>query len=198
MHSDNKFLSTSRSLNLTIGFQEPTRGVQQMPIYQLLDQLQIPYQRFDHEAVFTCEEARQIEIKIPGMALKNIFVRNRKGDRHYLIAVPEEKAIDLKKLGQTLGSGTLSLASADRLNNILSIAPGSVSLLALINDNDQKVHVVIDKTVWSAGHIQCHPLINTSTLVLAQTDLQRFLNHTGHTVSVMEVPARCPKQIQVH
>ena len=160
-----------------------------MSIYDTLDRFGISYQRFDHPAVFTCEQANALTTQIPGAKLKNLFLRNKKGDRHFLIALPDTKRVDLGALGKVLGAGNLSMGSAERLKKYLGIEPGAVSLLALVNDATCSVEIVADESIWSAGAIQCHPLVNTSTLVLARDAVEAFFLGLGRKVTVLSVPA---------
>jgi Ala-tRNA(Pro) deacylase len=85
---------------------------------------------------------------------------------------------------------SLGLASPERLKKHLGITPGSVSLLALVNDPDHRVRLIVDIAVWEADALRCHPLVNTSTLVVSQAGVRRFLEATGHEALVMEVPTR--------
>jgi Ala-tRNA(Pro) deacylase len=90
--------------------------------------------RHEHPAVMTCEESDRLVPPQPGAKTKHLFLRDRKGARHLLVSVPPERAVDLGALGAALGVGRLGVASAERLGKHLGITPGSVSLLALVND----------------------------------------------------------------
>jgi Ala-tRNA(Pro) deacylase len=104
--------------------------------------------------------------------------------------VPGQLAVDLAGLGTVLGTGSLGFASAERLQKYLGIAPGCVSLLALFNDTDHVVELIIDRTLWEAEAVQAHPLVNTATVCLEHAALVRFLRATGHEARVIDVPAR--------
>ena len=93
----------------------------------------------------------------------------------------------MKALSGKLDSSRLSFASPERLKNHLGIEPGSVSLLALANDHDKKVEAFIDKDIWQEDAILCHPLVNTSTLVIPRKDMEQFLEKTGHGVKLIEI-----------
>jgi Ala-tRNA(Pro) deacylase len=144
--------------------------------------------RHEHPAVMTCEEAERLVPRLPGAKSKNLFLRDKKGLRHLLVTVPPERAVDLNALGAALGVGRLGFGSPERLQKHLGITPGSVSLLALMNDHASAVEFVIDRTLWEAPTIQAHPLVNTATMVLAHADLERFLAATGHVPKVVDVP----------
>ena len=149
---------------------------------------QIAYRRVDHPAVFTCEEAARLVPPLPGAELKNLFLRDNKGLRHFLVTVPESRRVDLTALGRVLGAGRLGFASPERLKRLLGLEPGAVSLLAVINDPDRRVEVVIDREVLRAEFLKCHPLVNTSTLLLNRGDVERFLELCGHHPLALDVP----------
>lgn len=161
-----------------------------MKIYQFLAEHGIEYERHDHPPVFTCEEAERLVPPMPAAKTKNLFLRDRKGRRHFLVVVGYEKAVDLKALTSLLGVSKLGFASPARLEKYLGVDPGSVSILGLVNDVDGEVEVVVDEDLWEAEALRCHPLVNTSTLVIAREDMQRFLDLTGHRVRVLDVPGR--------
>ena len=161
-----------------------------MDIYRFLDDHDIEYERHDHPAVFTCEEAERLVPPMPGAKTKNLFLRDRKGRRHLLVVVGYEKAVDLKALTSLLGVSKLGFASPARLERYLGVEPGSVSILGLVNDVNQEVEVIVDRDLWEAEAFRCHPLVNTSTLVISRDDLQRFLEITGHRVRTLDVPGR--------
>ncbi|SUZ75376.1 uncharacterized protein METZ01_LOCUS28230, partial [marine metagenome] len=95
--------------------------------------------------------------------------------------------VDLKALSGKLDCSRLSFASPERLKTHLGIEPGSVSLLALANDHENKVEAFVDQDIWQAEAILCHPLVNTSTLVIPREDMGQFLEKTGHGVKLIEV-----------
>ncbi|HEY7943070.1 MAG TPA: prolyl-tRNA synthetase associated domain-containing protein [Casimicrobiaceae bacterium] len=160
-----------------------------MNIDDFLRQHGIAAARHEHAAVMTVAESERLVPPLPGAKTKNLFLRDKKGARHFLVTVPAARAVDLNALGALLGAGRLGFASPERLKKHLAITPGSVSLLALVNDAAQAVEFVIDHSLWEAAAVQAHPLTNTATLVLAHADLERFLRATGHAPRVIDVPA---------
>jgi Ala-tRNA(Pro) deacylase len=150
----------------------------------------IEAKRFDHPPVMTVEESERLVPRLPGAKTKNLFLRDKRGARHFLVTVPHDLAVDLVALGTQLGAGRLGFASADRLMNHLGIAPGSVSLLALINDTAHAVEFVIDRRLWEADAVHAHPLVNSATMVIPHMQLERFLVATGHRPRIVEVPGR--------
>ena len=161
-----------------------------MNIYLFLAEHGIKYERYDHPPVFTVEEAKQLVPPLPATKTKNLFLRDRKGRRHFLVVVGYEKAVGLKPLASLLGVSKLGFASPARLQCYLSVEPGAVSILGVMNDLNREVEVVVDRELWEAEAFACHPLVNTSTLVISRVGLIRFLEATGHQVQVLDVPDR--------
>jgi Ala-tRNA(Pro) deacylase len=151
----------------------------------LLDRNELPYDLVEHEPVFTVADALAATPEIDGIKTKNVFLRDAKGTRHFLVIVPHDVRLDLPALAQTLGVSKLSMGSADRLQRHLGVAPGAVSVLALVNDRGRAVELVIDRRVAQAGKVQAHPLRNTATIALDQAALAVFLALTGHSPRVI-------------
>ena len=145
--------------------------------------------RHEHPAVMTVEESERLVPPLPGAKTKNLFLRDKKGARHFLVSVPAARAVDLVALGAALGAGRLGFASPERLHRHLAITRGSVSLLALVNDTAGAVEFVIDRALWEADAVQAHPLINTATTILTHADLELFLRATAHAPRVIDVPS---------
>ena len=159
-------------------------------IYEFLDNDNIEYQRHDHPPVFTVEDVHRLTPDLPGAKTKNLFLRDKKGNRHFLVVVPADKRINLKALPKVLESSKISFGSPDRLMENLGVTPGSVSLFAIINDQKNKVEVIIDKSLWESDAFQFHPLINTSTLTISRDSIKKFLAATGHEVKFLDIPAQ--------
>ena len=159
-------------------------------IYEFLDNNDIEYQRHDHPPVFTVEDVHRLTPDLPGAKTKNLFFRDKKGNRYFLVVVPADKRVNLKALPNVLQSSKISFGSPDRLMKHLGITPGSVSLLAIVNDQENRVEVIIDKSLWESETFQFHPLVNTSTLVISRNNIKHFLDASGHEVKIMEIPAQ--------
>lgn len=158
-------------------------------IYSFLDDNKIPYQRFNHPAVFTCEQAEQLCPRMPGAGIKNLFLFDKKTDTYYLVVVRDSIRVDLKKLQKALDVSHLSFASSQRLMEYLGVEPGSVTLLGIVNDIHCKVQLILDVSLQGES-LQCHPLVNTATLVIAGQDIERFIKLTGHELMYIEIPER--------
>lgn len=161
-----------------------------MDIFAFLDEHGIAYRRVDHPPVYTVAQARELALPLPGAHVKNLFLRNKAGDRHWLLVVGAEKQVDLQGVAARLEEKRLSLASARRLAHYLGVEPGAVSILALVNDRAGAVTLLVDRPLWDADALKCHPLFNTSTLAIPRPDLARFLVLTGHTPELLDVPSR--------
>jgi Ala-tRNA(Pro) deacylase len=159
-------------------------------IYQFLVDNDIEYERYDHPPVFTCEEADRLVPRLEATKTKNLFLRDRKGRRHFLVVVGFEKVVNLKAMASLLGVNRLAIASPERLSRLLGVMPGAVSILAVVNDKTKGVEVVVDEELWMAHSIQCHPLVNTSTLVISRDSISRVLSTTGHQIQILKIPER--------
>ncbi|MEM7171728.1 MAG: prolyl-tRNA synthetase associated domain-containing protein [Pseudomonadota bacterium] len=148
-------------------------------LYGRLRDLEIPYESHEHAPVFTVEESKALPVQLPGAHIKNLFLRNKKG-RMWLVVCQEDRKIDLKALGERLGAGRLSFGSPARLMDHLGVLPGSVTPLAIVNDIQGLVQVVLDRSLLDHEVVNCHPLVNHMTTVLKVSDLQRFLALEDH------------------
>lgn len=156
-------------------------------VYARLEALGIPFSRHEHPPVATVEEAERYWGSLDAMHWKNLFLRNQKGTRHYLVIVGHSKRADLRSIATQIGDGKLSFASPERLKTYLGLTPGSVSPFGLINDRGHQVSVVIDRDLQTTDRVSFHPNINTVTLVLARGDFERFLVDLGSTVRYVTI-----------
>ena len=152
------------------------------PILDALQALDIPYELFEHPPVNTGNEAAVHWKAIPGAAVKNLFLRNKKGDRHYLVILGIEKQADLRQLVKVIGDDRLSFGSPERLQKYLGVTPGSVSPLGLVHDSGRAVRVIVDSDLRAADRLIFHPNDNTASLTISGSDFQRFLADRGNSV----------------
>lgn len=150
--------------------------------YDLLDELGIAYERVDHEAADTMEACRAIdEVLAPAVICKNLFLCNTQKSRFYLLMIREDKKFKTKEISHQIGSARLSFAPPEYMEEFLDITPGSVSVLGLMNDQDNHVQLLVDEDVLQADLVGCHPCINTSSLRLKTSDLfGKFLPRVKH------------------
>jgi Ala-tRNA(Pro) deacylase len=156
-------------------------------LFARLAELGIAHRTVEHAPVFTVEEAKGHRGELPGHHVKNLFLRNRKQEMWLVVAL-EDRAIDLKRLGDVLAAGRLSFGSPERLRRHLGVEPGSVTPLAVVNDADRQVKVVLDSGLRSGGPVNAHPLTNTMTSALALDDLLRLFQATGHDPHWLDFP----------
>jgi Ala-tRNA(Pro) deacylase len=173
--------------NWAYGVEGETLSSQEQLVYEELERLGISFIRHEHPPVATVEEANQHWAGIDAMHFKNLFLRNPKGDRHYLVVVQSVKRVDLKSLAAQIADGRLSFGSPERLMKHLGLTPGSVSPFGLINDRDHSVRVMLDRDVKTAARVAFHPNINTATLTVATADFLRFLATCGNPVQYVAI-----------
>jgi Ala-tRNA(Pro) deacylase len=160
----------------------PDAAPAEQEVYDALGALGIAFTRFAHPPVFTVEEAERYWSDIPAAHCKNLFLRNAKGTRHYLVVLGRAKKADLRALSARLGDDKLRFASPDRLMRFLHLTPGAVSPFGLIHDSARDVIVVLDADLPATERIGFHPNVNTATITLLTTDFLRFLEARGHVV----------------
>lgn len=152
-------------------------------IYEVLKHHGIPYEKYEHPAVFTTQEADVVCTNIPGKQAKNLFLTNGKGDRHFLITIAHDKRADLKHLSQRFGQKGLRFASPERLQKYLGLTPGSVSPLGLINDMNKEVAFFIDAELLEHDMLYVHPNINTATVGIKVSDFKKLLESLGREIT---------------
>lgn len=157
-------------------------------VYECLARLDIPFTRVDHEAAFTMEDCVAIGEALDVSICKNLLLTPRNRSAFYLLAMPGDKPFVTKDLSKQIGSSRLSFATAEDLEQLLGVQPGSASVLGLLNDTEHRVTLVLDRAVAESRWFGCHPCRNTSSLRLRTEDvLEKFLPHTGHVPLVVEL-----------
>jgi Ala-tRNA(Pro) deacylase len=159
---------------------------QEQEVYAYLDTLGISFERHEHPPVFTVEEAEHQWAGIDATHCKNLFLRNQKGDRHYLVIVMHSKRVDLRSVAGQIGDGKLSFASSERMMTHLGVTPGSVSPFGLINDRNHHVRLFVDRDLKSAARLSFHPNVNTVTVTISASDFERFLAARGNAVQYID------------
>lgn len=150
-------------------------------ILRVLADLNIPYQCCHHPPVFTAAEARLYENPQPGdVQAKNLFLRNKRRNRHFLLVVEENQTVDLRVLAEFLGESGLGLASSARLQSILGVAPGAVGIFGLVNDVQHTVVVVLAQSLTTVDRLGFHPNINTATVLISGSDMLKFIRWAGN------------------
>ena len=160
---------------------------QEQRVRDALGALGIAFDRHEHPPVATANEAEEHWAGIEATHCKNLFLRNQKGSRHYLVVLKHPKRADLRSVADQIGDGKLSFASPERLMTHLGLTPGSVSPFGLIHDGSHSVRVVVDRDLQAAARLSFHPNINTATLVVSKDDFVRFLAACGNPVQYIHV-----------
>jgi Ala-tRNA(Pro) deacylase len=152
------------------------------PVLEALDALGIRYEAYEHPPVFTSEDVERYWRDIPATPVKNLFLRNKKGNRHYLVIVGVEKRVDLRQLVKVIGDDRLSFGSAERLMEKMGLTPGSVSPFGLLHAGSSDVQVVIDADLRNAGRLIFHPNINTASVTISFADFEKYLTSKPNRV----------------
>ncbi|BEV71443.1 MULTISPECIES: prolyl-tRNA synthetase associated domain-containing protein [unclassified Paludibacterium] len=154
--------------------------MQQAELFALLAEMGIQYVKVDHPAYGSVEDYHRDGITFPGQCVKNLFLKNRKGNRFYLLVLDELKTADLAALASQVDEARLSFASEDRLQELMQLTAGSVTPFGLANDVEHRITLLLDSDIDPDQLIGFHPMSNDSTICLSVPDFLRFLRHTGH------------------
>ena len=143
-------------------------------------------ERIDHPPLRTVEDTHNYWDHLPGLGVKNLFIKDA-GKQYWMVVLPADRSVDTKLLATVIGSKRISFGSAEDLVRILGVEPGSVTPLAMVNDTDRQVRLVLHAGMMQASHVLVHPLVNTATLVLPPADLMRFLHHIGINPDIVDL-----------
>ena len=155
-------------------------------LFTFFEELGIVTRTFEHEPVFTVDEAKKVHDKIPGGHCKNLFCKDEKGVLWLIVAL-EDSTIDLKAAPAKIGSRRLSFGKPELLMEVLGIAPGSVTPFSLVNDTQARVNVILDEAMMKRNQLNFHPLKNDATTTIAAADLLTFIKACGHNPRIVEV-----------
>ena len=151
-------------------------------VLEKLDELGVAYEMDVHEPVYTIEAMVALGLDKKGIVVKNLFLRDAKGKRHFLVVLPGDRQGDLKAIRDHLDSTALSFGSEERLMRCLKLTKGAVSPLGILNDAEHAVEVVVDRALVGAERLGVHPNDNTATLWLSYDGLRKVIDHCGNTV----------------
>ena len=161
---------------------------QEAAAFDLLEELGIAYDRVTSESADTMEKCAEVSAVLGVPICKNLFLCNRQKTQFYLLAVGPDKPFHTKDLSAQIGSARLSFAPEEQLWELLHCTPGSATILGLMNDKKHAVRLLMEREVYEAEYLSCHPCICTSSLKLKTKDiLEKFLPHTGHDVTVVDL-----------
>ncbi len=156
-------------------------------ILALLTELGIPFTRFDHPAVFSCEESDRLCPPMPGAHTKQLLMKAKNKEIYVLAIVMHDKRVDTKALAKEFGAQSFSFVSPEKLMEMLGVTPGSVTPFGLVHDTEHRINVVVDEDAWVGGQFLFHPMVNTATLSIDKTGFETFLKHTGHVCDVRKI-----------
>ncbi len=160
---------------------ETGRLDKEIRVYDLLDRLGIAYDRVDHEALATMEACIEVDELLDVNMCKNLFLCNAQKTKFYLLLMPGEKKFKTKDLSGQIGSARLSFASAEDMERLMDITPGSVSVMGLMNDSENQVQLLIDEELLGDKYLACHPCINTASIKFYTMELlNRILPEVKH------------------
>lgn len=166
------------------------RQQKEIDAYVFLESLNIEFERVDHEPAMTMEICAEIDKILGATICKNLFLCNRQQTEFYLLMMPDDKPFKTKNLSQQIGSSRLSFADAEQMEKYLNVTPGSVSVLGLMNDTENKVTLLIDEDVLKDEFFGCHPLVNTSSLKIKTDDLlNKIIPAMGNKFQRVELKA---------
>lgn len=175
-------------MELVTGRPQDKRIDKEERVYDLLDQLNIDYQRIDHEEANTMKVCLEIEKSLKSTICKNLFLVNSNKSQYYLLMLKENKKFKTKMISKQINSSRLSFGSDEKMLEYLNITPGSVSLLGLMNDHDFKVQLLMDKDLLQDEYLGCHPCINTSSLRIKMKDVfEKIIPSLHHEPIFVEV-----------
>lgn len=156
-------------------------------VFQRLKELNINFEVTEHEAVYTIEDMDRLGITQIGDVPKNLFLRDEKGKRHFLVVLEKDKKADLKNIQSQLGCTRLSFASAERLDKYLKLEKGEVTPLSVINDTEAKVEVVFDNDLKGKEKIGVHPNTNTATVWISFEDVKKVVEANGNKIKYVKI-----------
>ncbi len=156
-------------------------------VIHYVEALGIKFEMYEHPPLPTIEEALEYWSDIRATHCKNLFFRNHKGNRHYLVILDHSRQLEIHDLEKRLKQGKLSFASEERMIKYLGVKPGSVSIFGLINDTGNHVHVFLDEMLKEAERISFHPNDNSATMVISFNDFEKFLNACGNSFEYLEL-----------
>ena len=159
----------------------------QKQVYDCLERLGIEYEYYEHPEAPTIEIAAQFYRGEGTTLCKNLFFRNHKGNRHYLVIMASTFEMDIHKIEKMLHQGKLSFASPERMMRYLGVKPGSVSLFTLVNDTEKDVTLFVDSKLLGVEKVSFHPNDNRASLVISSKNMLKFIENTGNKYEILNL-----------
>jgi Ala-tRNA(Pro) deacylase len=155
-----------------------------MDVEKYLVKYKINYTKHLHKAVFTVDESKELDTKIPGIHTKNLFLKDESNEKYFLVCIKAEKRADLKQIAKIFNVKRLTFAKPKKLKEYLGLTPGSVSVFGLINNTSGKVDLLLDKEITEAKIVNFHPNVNTATLSLNQGEFKKYLDTLDNKIII--------------
>ena len=159
----------------------------QPQVYKTLERMGISFDYYEHPEAPTIEIAAQFYRGEGTTLCKNLFFRNHKGNRHYLVIMDSRFPMDIHDMEHRLHQGKLSFASPERMMRYLGVKPGSVSLFTLVNDVNHEVTLFVDSNLMNAERVSFHPNDNRASLVISRDDMMEFINNIGNPFEIVDL-----------
>lgn len=154
-------------------------------LYSYLNKLSIATITYNHQPLYTVEQAKAVTNHLPGGHCKNLFLADN-NNQLWLITAIDNTKIDLKVLSKTINAPQLKFASSDLLKKYLGVEPGSVTPLGLINDLSQDIKVILDLHLFDYEIINLHPLENNETIALNPKNLKKFIDACSNDLFIYD------------
>lgn len=160
-------------------------------VFKILHELGINYLKYEHEPVTTCAESTALlPDDIPGIRTKHLFLRDRKKQNYLMVVIDETKLVDLKTLSNQLDLKSLGMASSEELMEYLGVEVGAVSMLSFLNDNENKVRLLIDEAIWDAEAFDAHPNKAGIVLSITKTDWLKIFKYLNREPEILPIPEK--------
>ena len=170
---------------------ESTATEKEMQSYLFLEENGVSYVRAEHDEAATIELCEDVEKVIDAKICKNLLLCNRQQTKFYMLLIPGDMPFKTKYLSAQINSSRLSFASGEKMEELLNVSPGSLTVLSLMFDKEETVELLIEKNVFNDEFFACHPCVNTATVKFLTSDLKdKVLPALGRKYTVVDL--ECP------
>ena len=147
----------------------------------------ISFAVYEHQPVYTVQDVKNAKLDIPGVATKNLFLRDKKKTKYFILISNEDKKINLKEVGKCIATKNLTFASAEELNDIIGLQMGNVGPFGIVNDIEKKVSILLDSELVDKPNINLSANSLTTTITIDYSELLKFINCVGSNYSIVEI-----------
>lgn len=156
-------------------------------VYEILENMNIPYEVVEHPEVFTTEEADRYIAGKEGVPSKSLCLCNKKKSKYLLIIMHDKKRLDMKRLEELTGEKGIRFASEEGLMEKLGLRPGSVSVFGILNNREKDIEIYVDMEIFLENLISFHPNDNTKTVFISVGDMCRFIEAMGYEYTKIQL-----------